>query len=166
MTIWDTERRRAFIKECVAEKLQADGASNRIEVIDQITSELLEAEHDLEQLIRAEVITAYDGAVRRRDKDGIRAGEVSYDADGLRIDRPTEQMTIPGMEDAARRKIKHGDASVAEGQADLAVAAEARRRCRLAGADPEAALIGQWLTREEIVAIRRGDEGTSLRAAA
>lgn len=161
MTVWDTKRRRAFIRGCVTEKLAADGQSPRGVVIDQITAQLLDADHDWGQVLRAEVIAVYDLVMRSRDRDGLRTSDVSYDEEGSRVDRTAEQMTIVGLEDAALRKIEHGNASVSEGRADLAVAAEARRRCAAAGADAEFALVGQWLTREEIVAIRNGDEAAA-----
>lgn len=165
MTPFDTQRRREFIRQSVREKLEADGAVSRADVIDDLVTDLLAYEHDVEQMIRSEVASVYDRETRSR-KDGMRRSEVTYNVDGLRVDVQPEQLTIPQFEEVAQRKRDHGLATVAESEADMAVIAEARRRCMVGKLDLNVTRACDVMTRDEIVAIRRGDEGTCLRVAA
>jgi hypothetical protein len=68
-----------------------------------------------------ELVQTTVGRIGRQKVDGRRRSEVVHLEDGRTSHVPFEQQTLFQAEQTARRKIRNGEASIAEGMADLAV---------------------------------------------
>lgn len=146
------------IKEIVTREYRlaaAEGPFLPRELVDRLVVELRTAEIDNTHLLRTFVQQVVNGLGRNK-AGGKRLTEISYNAEGERVDTLYMQQTLPGLLDVAERKIANGEASVAQGLADRAVLAEARQRCVARGLIWRSAHVCDVLTEDEVAEIRDG----------
>lgn len=152
MTI-DVDSIKSLVRSEYRARIESGGISATFLFIDEMTAEVCARDPDVEQIVRSIIRNTIDAEARQRTR-GVRTAEIVTNDEGARVDVGHQQLQIAQLAEVGERKVNHGQASILEGEADIAVAMECERRARTVGLDPLATLVGMVMSRDEEIAFR------------
>lgn len=150
---------RSWIRTLVHDRYRAEiqrGPVHRLDFVELIVEDVRAVPVDVDSLVRDVALAAVDEMGREKSRaTGNRIAERVRSERGEQLFFPIARMTEAQLRVAGARKLDHGAATNAEGEALIALANTVAVRCAQRGLDLATTTAGDVLTEGEIDSIRK-----------